>query len=103
LEQGLRVLKNIDDPLGECSVLAYRGLVARRLGDDEGARAFSEQSLRIAKGVGNWATQAYALTHPGHALAKLGAGDEAADAYRQVLALRREIGQPNLAMEPLAG
>src|SRR5262245_39415870 len=44
-----------------------------------------------------------ALTSLGHALAGLNHHTEAAQSYQQALSLQRELGQHNLAMEPLAG
>ncbi len=43
------------------------------------------------------------MTFLGHALVGLGRLDEAADAYRQALRLRRELDAHTKAMEPLAG
>lgn len=39
----------------------------------------------------------------GHAQASLGQFDKAATAYREAIALQRELGRLNQAMEPLAG
>ena len=110
-EQSLRILREIGDRQGEGLVLAHLGLLSHQLGDDEAARGYSQQALLIAQDLDDRPTQGYALTLLGHALASLGHRSteaherlaEAAAVYRQALTLRRELGQPNLAMEPLAG
>jgi tetratricopeptide (TPR) repeat protein len=84
-------------------VLADLGRLYHHLGQDPAAREHSQRALEIGKELGDRQTEAYAVTHLGHALAGLGLLAEAADAYRQSLALRRELGQPHLATEPLAG
>lgn len=43
------------------------------------------------------------LTYLGHALVELDQLDEAADACQEAMALRRELDQPKLAIESLAG
>ena len=43
------------------------------------------------------------MTNLGHALFGQGELDKAGDAYRQGLTLRRELGELNMAMEPLSG
>lgn len=57
----------------------------------------------MARDVGDPNVLGYALTRLGHALVGAGHLAEAAEAYRDALALRRELGQSNLAMETLAG
>ena len=57
----------------------------------------------MAQEIGNRHVQAYALTRLGHALMGQRRLAEAAETYRQALALRRELGQTHLAMDPLAG
>jgi DNA-binding SARP family transcriptional activator/predicted ATPase len=47
--------------------------------------------------------RASALTHMGHALAALNRTEEAQEQFRLALEIRRELHQPHLAAEPLAG
>jgi hypothetical protein len=47
--------------------------------------------------------QAFALTHLGHVLVDLGRLIEAANAYQEAFALRRQLGEHHEANEPLAG
>jgi len=108
-EQALGVFREIGERQGEGEGegegegLAHLGLLSHRLGDDNSACEYSQQALLIAQEIGDRDMQGHCQTYLGHALAGLGHLAEAADAYGQALALRRELGQPNLAMEPLAG
>ena len=79
-----------------------RRLLFHHLGDDEAARHHCEQALLVGQGISG-TVNAGPLTVLGHALLGLGQPGEAADAYRQALALRRELDQPHLATEALAG
>jgi hypothetical protein len=83
----------------------YVGLLSHHLGDDHAAQAHSQQTLRLMPNLElGWAVDLiHVFTVLGHALAGLGRLAEAADAYRQGLALRRKKGQHHLAVEPLAG
>jgi predicted ATPase/class 3 adenylate cyclase len=104
-EQALRIGREVGNWQVEAMALMHMGLLSHHLGDDRAARACSQQALGV---IGNldlgWAVD---LIHVfdvlGHALAGLGRPAEAADAYRQALALRRERGQHHLTMESLAG
>jgi tetratricopeptide (TPR) repeat protein len=83
--------------------LSHLGLVAHLTGDDHAAREYGEQALQLADKFAHPHQKGYALTTLGHALLGLGRPVEAADAYRQALALRRELDQHHLAPEPLGG
>ncbi len=72
-------------------------------GDDESARESSEQALAIAQEIGHRRLQGYAMNNLGHALAGLRQLEEAGDAYRQAVDLRRELGEHYLAIDSLAG
>jgi len=83
--------------------ISHLGLVAHLMGNDQAAREYGEQALHLAEELPYPHYKGYALTVLGHALLGLGCSAEAADAYRQALTLRRELGQHHLAPEPLAG
>jgi tetratricopeptide (TPR) repeat protein len=100
-EQALHICRENGFPEGVD--LSRLGLLCHQLGDGETARQYCQRALRIAQNMGSRSGQGYALTFLGHALMGLGEVVEAADAYRQALALRQEIGQHHLAIESLAG
>lgn len=83
----------------------YSGLLSHQLGDNSAARSYSQQARQAVSNVDHvYALELiYAFAVLGHALTGLEHYAEAADAYAQGLALRREKGQHHLAVEPLAG
>ena len=103
LQQALDINREIGARQREATVLAYFGLLSHYLGEDETAREYSQQALQLAQEVGDRSRQGMAWMMLGHALLGLGRLEDAAEAYHNSVALRRELDQPNLAMEPLAG
>ena len=103
LKQAVRILREVGDPEEESYRLCDLGLLFHRLDDNETACEYSQQALSIALGIGSRRSQAYAFHFLGHALTGLDRLDEAADSYRKALELRRELGEPHLAIESLAG
>jgi predicted ATPase len=102
-DRRLRICRAIGDRQGETIALANLSLVAHTLGDDQVARDHAQEMLRIAQGIGHRSNQGYALNNLGHALAGLNRLAEAAEIYRQAVALRHELGEHFLAVESLAG
>ncbi|HUT17943.1 MAG TPA: tetratricopeptide repeat protein, partial [Anaerolineae bacterium] len=104
-EQALHIGREIEDWQIEAKALMYTGLLSHHVGDDRAAREYAQQALRVIPSLDlGWAVDLpYVFTVLGHALAGLGHPAEAADAYRQGLALRREKGQHHLVVEPMAG
>ena len=102
-EQALRISREADALFEEGRLLAHLSLVLHLLGDDKAACECARQALSIVKSADMRETQGRALTFLGHALVGLGELSEAVDAYQQALDIRRELGQPHLAMETLAG
>ena len=103
LQQALSINREIGARKNESLALGYLGLLAHRLGEDETARKHSQQALQIAQEIDDQSVQGMMWMGLGHALAGLGRLEEAVEAYRESVALRRELGQANLAMESLAG
>jgi tetratricopeptide (TPR) repeat protein len=90
-------------PRGESRRLANLGLVNLHLGDHPTARTCGQQAVQIAQTIGARPTLAYNLTRLGQILVGMGCLDEAAATYQRATDLRRELGQPHLAAECLAG
>ena len=85
--------------------LAFLGLLSHHLGDDQAAREYSQeaqQALHTTQEIDRH-VRGYTLSFLGHVLVGLGQLAEAASVYRQGLDIRRELSQPHLATEPLAG
>jgi predicted ATPase/DNA-binding SARP family transcriptional activator/class 3 adenylate cyclase len=79
------------------------GLVYHHLGENEAARDCFQRAVDLAQSRHNRHLQAWALTFLGHALTELDGLFEAADAYRQALDIRWEVGEAPPVPEPLAG
>lgn len=79
------------------------GLLAHYQGDQEAAQGYARDALQMAEEIGDRAMQATMWLELGHALAGLARPEEASETYRAALALRRELEQPNMAAEALAG
>ncbi len=102
-QQASRIYREIGDRQGESLTLACLCLLSHHQGENAAACEYGQQALLMAQEIGNRHVQAYALTRLGHALMGLRRLEEATGTYRQALALRRELGQTRLAMDPLAG
>ncbi|MEI2612765.1 MAG: protein kinase [Candidatus Promineifilaceae bacterium] len=102
-EQAVQLCQQIGNSYGETLSLSCLGLLHHHLGEQVRSEAYCRQSLLSALSSGARAESGFALTILGHALAGQQEWTEAAAAYQQALTIRRELGQPNLATEPLAG
>jgi tetratricopeptide (TPR) repeat protein len=102
-EQALQITREIGVRQNEGIWLANLSLLCHRLEEYRDALVYGEQALAIFQDLGDRPNQGYALTYLGHARKGLRHLDEAATAYQQALDLRRELEQPHLATEPLAG
>jgi tetratricopeptide (TPR) repeat protein len=87
----------------EGDVLVNLGLLYHHLGESQPAREYCQRALEISHELGVRDIEAFAVTHLGHVLVGLDKTTEATDAYQQGMTLRRGLGQPHMAMEPLAG
>jgi len=79
------------------------GLFSHYLGDDELAMEYCQQAVLVGRDSAHRFVQAWGLTWLGHVLVDLESLDEAADAYRRALVLRRELHEHHRVIEPLAG
>lgn len=101
--QALAIYSEIGYQLGIATILARQSLLRHHQGDHPGSLASGREALAIATATGDRSYQAYARMAMGHALTALDRLPEAADCYREALALRREMGERNRAMEALSG
>jgi tetratricopeptide (TPR) repeat protein len=103
LEMQLRVAREMGDLYGESYGCVNLSAVWGALGDYPAARRQAEQALALALKIGDRSGQAWALTYLGHSQLALNQADLAAKSYQRALDIRRELAQPVLATEPLAG
>ena len=83
--------------------LAHLSLVHLRLGNIENALQVAQQALALADESGDPDVRGYAYLYQGHALAGAGKWDEATAVYQQAVAIRQQLEQTNLSLEPMAG
>jgi DNA-binding SARP family transcriptional activator len=102
LERALLVLRQMDDH-EQSPVLSALSRLHRLTGDLPQACEHSQQALSAAQDQAHRHLEAIAWTESGHVHLASQRPAEAATAYRQALTMRREMGERNLAMEPLAG
>ena len=88
---------------GEGWGMTYLSNLFHQKGEDETALSYARQAVEIGREMNDRHIRGYALTNLGNALAGLGHWVAAADAYRQALTLRQELGEATLAMESQAG
>jgi tetratricopeptide (TPR) repeat protein len=101
--EALRISHELGSRASESEALSCLGLLLHLLGDDERARVVGLQALAIATELGDQTREALALTSLGYVWIALRNNAEAAEAFQRALQLRQRLGQPHLAMEPLAG
>jgi tetratricopeptide (TPR) repeat protein len=102
-EQSLHLRRELGDRQGEADALISLGLLYHHRGEDATALAYVNEGLALAEAVSYPVDISQAHTVRGHVLAGLRKYTEAKDSYERAFALRREIGEVNLALEPLAG
>ncbi|MEN6410939.1 MAG: tetratricopeptide repeat protein, partial [Anaerolineaceae bacterium] len=102
-ERSLQHRREIGYRRGEAIVLANLGLTSHFLGDDQTAMETTRQALKIIEPMGARPNLACVLTFLGQIQFELGLFDDAADSYQRAWTLREQLGQPGLALEPLAG
>ncbi|HUF30019.1 MAG TPA: tetratricopeptide repeat protein [Gemmatimonadaceae bacterium] len=76
-------------------LLARQGVFSLRRGDDEQARQLLEQSLTIARRIGDRHETAFSLDRLGVVAYNLGQYDQARACQRESLAIRRELDDPH--------
>ncbi len=102
-EQNLRIARETGHRQSEAYVLINLSAVSGCQADFAAAQSYAERSRIIAHETGDPSCEAWALTYLGHARLGLGEVESSLAAYAHALKTRRDLEQPNLAMEPLAG
>jgi tetratricopeptide (TPR) repeat protein len=67
------------------------------------AHAHASSAVELARRLNDRSAEAWGLTYQGHIWLETGLAKEAEETYTASLAIRRELDQPVLALEPLAG
>ncbi|MCI0729088.1 MAG: tetratricopeptide repeat protein [Chloroflexi bacterium] len=103
LEQALAISQEIGDRQLEGLALGNLSYLFYDMGHNDLAWEYSQQVLAIAQQLNTPRDLAEAYIIQGHVLTRLGRLPEAAAAYQQAMALREELGQLNLTLDPRTG
>ena len=95
--------REVGHKLLEGTALGNLSLLYHHMNEYEMAHGYGERALLITQDLGGNRFHGFALTVLGHVWTGLGCLAEAADSYEKALRLRQEIGEPDTAMEALAG
>lgn len=102
-ERSLQICREIGDRSSKAVIMEGMGTIYYALGDNLAALEQIQEALRIVNETGEPESTAYILIQQGAILTALGRLEEAATAYRQAVALRRDLAGSPQTIEPLAG
>ena len=103
LQSGLKVFRDIGQRMGESYMLCNLAWVAQARGDLTESLAWAEQAVALARQVKDRDLEAEHPLHPGPRAGRARPRRGVRAAYREALAIFREIGRPSMQPEPLAG
>lgn len=102
-EQSLLAAREIGNRYHEIYILINLSAVLGNQGEAEDALQHAQQAIDLAQKHSDRTGEAWAWLYLGHAHLLRDELQEANAAYDKSIGIRRELGQPALAMEPLAG
>ena len=102
-ERSLSISREVGNVYQEIYTLINLSAAAGIGGEARDAMNFAEQANELSHKVGERSGEAWSLLYLGHACLMMGNFSKARQTYEASLHIRRELGQPDLAMEPLAG
>ncbi len=102
-EEALAIRRELRSVQHEGLALVTLARLFHHQGDYAAAERSSGEGLAVAQRTEDLWLQGWAWTNRGYALEGLERWGEAGTAYVQALEIRRKLGEPNLAAEPLAG
>ena len=102
-EHSLMVAREIGNPSHEAYTLINLSAVSGIQKDASRALKFAQQADELSRKIHDRSVEAWSVLYMGHAYLLMGKSDEARKAYLKSIAIRNELGQPALSMEPIAG
>jgi len=102
-EQCLMLVRESEDVNQELFTLVNLSAIHSIQGDVDLALQTASRAGEIAKAISERSGEAWAELYMGHAYLLLGEVENAQVAYQNSIAIREELKQPSLSMEPLAG
>jgi predicted ATPase/class 3 adenylate cyclase len=103
LGQALIIARQVGNQYQETYMLINLSNVAGIQGDALAALQFAEQAVELARKTGERSGEAWGLLYLGHAFTLCRQYERARQAFETSLLIRRELNQPSLALEPMAG
>lgn len=102
-EQALRMAMEVGNLYQEIYTLINISALDGIQGRGDPARQNAQKAAELARKASDRSGEAWAMLYLGHAHLLIEEFESAQSAYRSCAAIREELGQPTLAMEPLAG
>jgi tetratricopeptide (TPR) repeat protein len=102
-ERALLIAREVGNRYQETYTRINLSAVTALDGDPQASREHAQSAQELAIQAGERSGEAWALMYMGHALLMLGDPERAKENFSQSVAIRIELDQPSLAMEPLAG
>jgi len=102
-ESALKVAREVGNLSQEMYTLINLSAVTGLKQDALAALEFAKQANAMSRKMGDRSAEAWSELYMGHALLLMGDCDSAQTAYEKSIAIRNELQQPALAMEPMAG
>ncbi len=103
LEQALVIARQVGNQYQETYVLINLSNVACIQGEASAAIQYASQAIELARKTGERSGEAWGLLYLGHAFLLDAKFEQTRRAFEASLNLRRELDQPSLGMEPMAG
>jgi tetratricopeptide (TPR) repeat protein len=102
-ERALLLAREVGNVYSETNTLINLSAATGALGQAENAIAHGQKGLELSNRTGDRGGQAWALHYLGYGYLLAGQLEQAMTAFRQSAAIREELGQTGMNMEPLAG
>lgn len=102
-EQALRMAMEVGNLYHEIYTLINLSAVDGIQNQADSAMRNAQQAAELARKASDRSGEAWAMLYLGHAYLLSGKFEPAQEAYQSCISIREELGQPTLAMEPLAG
>jgi len=103
LEQSLTVSREVGNPYVETNALINLSAAAGAMNDAQASLLYARKALEVCHKTGDRSSEAWSLLYGGYAHLLLRDFQHAEESFRHSMAIRDELGQPSLKMEPLAG
>ena len=102
-EQALSISREVGNLYQEAYTLINLSAVTGLQNDVRASVEYAQRALELSRKTADRSGEAWALLYFGHASQLMKEYDPARQAYNSSILIRTELGQPNMATEPIAG